>query len=125
MLTTIIGLIRCRFEGMLFFGLHMDGRTVFPRALTAAEEREYFTKMAAGDRQARDKLIQHNLRLVAHIIKKYYARSSEQDDLISIGTVGLIKAVQTFDHTKGTRFATYGSRCVENAIHPQRLHRYY
>ena len=116
MLMTFIEMIICRTHGLLFWGLHLDGRTVFPRALTASEERECFEKMSCGDRQARDKLIRHNLRLVAHIIKKYYARSSDQDDLISIGTVGLIKAVETFDHTKGTRFATYGSRCVENEI---------
>ena len=73
-------------------------------------------KMEQGDKGARDKLISHNLRLVAHIIKKYYNTSSEQDDLISIGTVGLIKGVSTFDYKKGTRFATYASRCVENAI---------
>ncbi|MBQ8967450.1 RNA polymerase sporulation sigma factor SigK [Ruminococcus sp.] len=100
----------------LFFGLHFDGRTVFPRPLSAAEERECFESMSKGDKSAREKLIRHNLRLVAHIIKKYYAASSDQDDLISIGTIGLIKAVQTFDYTKGTRFATYGSRCVENEI---------
>ena len=72
--------------------------------------------MAQGDRSAREKLISHNLRLVAHIIKKYYNTSSEQDDLISIGTIGLIKGVSTFDYKKGTRFATYASRCVENEI---------
>lgn len=116
MFTHIIELLRQLSAGGLFFGLHFDGKTVFPRPLTAAEERECFELMSAGDKQARDKLIKHNLRLVAHIIKKYYATSSDQDDLISIGTIGLIKAVQTFDHTKGTRFATYGSRCVENEI---------
>lgn len=100
----------------LFFALHLDGRTVFPPPLSAKEERAAFERMAAGDDSARDELITHNLRLVAHIIKKYYAVSADQDDLISIGTVGLIKAVRTFDHTKGTRFATYGSRCVENEI---------
>ena len=107
-------------RGGLFFGLHLDGRTVFPRPLTAAEERDCFDKMSEGNAGARDTLIRHNLRLVAHIIKKYYANSSDQDDLISIGTIGLIKAVQTFDYTKGTRFATYGSRCVENATQSQR-----
>lgn len=71
--------------------------------------------MAQGDKAAKDKLIEHNLRLVAHIIKKYYSNSTDQEDLISIGTIGLIKAVSTFDHKKGCRFATYGSRCVENA----------
>ena len=113
----LLGLIS---HGGLFFGLHLDSRTVFPPPLSAADERECFEKMSAGDREARNTLIRHNLRLVAHIIKKYYANSSDQDDLISIGTIGLIKAVQTFDHTKGTRFATYGSRCVENATQSQR-----
>lgn len=116
MFTQILELLRQISVSGLFFGLHFDGRTVFPRPLTAAEERECFQLMSHGDKQARDKLIRHNLRLVAHIIKKYYAASSDQEDLISIGTIGLIKAVQTFDHTKGTRFATYGSRCVENEI---------
>lgn len=102
--------------GRLFFALHFDGRTVFPPPLNAAEEKACFERMTSGDSSARDELIRRNLRLVAHIIKKYYAQASDQDDLISIGTIGLIKAVQTFDHTKGTRFATYGSRCVENEI---------
>lgn len=100
----------------LFFALHFESRSVFPKPLTAKQEHEYFLKMAEGDTGARDKLIEHNLRLVAHIIKKYYANSHEQEDLISIGTIGLIKAVSTFDYTKGCRFATYGSRCVENEI---------
>lgn len=78
--------------------------------------RECFERMAQGDKAAKDKLIEHNLRLVAHIIKKYYSNSTDQEDLISIGTIGLIKAVSTFDHKKGCRFATYGSRCVENEI---------
>ena len=116
MLTLLTELLRSFADIGLFFGLHFDGRTVFPRPLTAAEERECFAKTAQGDKDARDKLIRHNLRLVAHIIKKYYAASSDVDDLISIGTIGLIKAVRTFDYTKGTRFATYGSRCVENEI---------
>ena len=77
--------------------------------------------MAQGDKEAKNKLIMHNMRLVAHIIKKYYAGSCEQDDLISIGTVGLIKAVSTFDYSKGIRFATYGSRCIEKATVSQRL----
>ncbi|MCR5540256.1 MAG: sigma-70 family RNA polymerase sigma factor [Ruminococcus sp.] len=120
MLIQLFELIRLISHGGLFFGLHLDGRTVFPPPLSAAEERACFEKISAGDIEARNTLIRHNLRLVAHIIKKYYANSSDQDDLISIGTIGLIKAVQTFDHTKGTRFATYGSRCVENATQSQR-----
>ena len=100
----------------LFFALHLDSRSVFPKPLSAKEERECFERMAQGDKAAKDKLIEHNLRLVAHIIKKYYSNSTDQEDLISIGTIGLIKAVSTFDHKKGCRFATYGSRCVENEI---------
>ena len=100
----------------LFFALHFDNKTVFPRPLPAKEERACFERLAAGDRTARDKLIEHNLRLVAHIIKKYYALAHDQDDLISIGTVGLIKAVKTFNYEKGSRFATYASRCIENEI---------
>ncbi|MGN0601891.1 MAG: RNA polymerase sporulation sigma factor SigK, partial [Oscillospiraceae bacterium] len=100
----------------LFFALHFENRNVFPKPLNAKQEHEYFVKMSEGDTDARDKLIEHNLRLVAHIIKKYYSGSQDQEDLISIGTIGLIKAVSTFDYTKGCRFATYGSRCVENEI---------
>ena len=100
----------------LLFALHFEGRSEFPKPLSAKEEKECFIKMSEGDNKARDKLIEHNLRLVAHIIKKYYSNMSEQEDLISIGTIGLIKAVSTFDYTKGCRFATYGSRCVENEI---------
>ena len=103
-------------SNILFFALHLDSAQSFPKPLSAKEERRCFEAMAAGDKAARDKLIEHNLRLVAHIIKKYYAASTDQEDLISIGTIGLIKAVSTFDYTKGTRFATYGSRCVENEI---------
>lgn len=113
MLEIIMNFISSNF---LFFALHFDSQSVFPKPLSAKQEREYFEKMSAGDRSARDKLIEHNLRLVAHIIKKYYSASSDQEDLISIGTIGLIKAVSTFDYTKGCRFATYGSRCVENEI---------
>ncbi|WP_294407686.1 RNA polymerase sporulation sigma factor SigK [uncultured Ruminococcus sp.] len=113
MLITLLNFLSSNF---LFFALHFDNTSVFPKPLSAKEERECFEKMADGDKGARDKLIEHNLRLVAHIIKKYYSAASEQDDLISIGTIGLIKAVSTFDYKKGCRFATYGSRCVENEI---------
>lgn len=88
----------------------------FPRPLTAAEEREYLEKAAQGDENARAKLIEHNLRLVAHIIKKYYTRTRDQDDLISIGTIGLIKGISTYKPDKGVRLATYASRCIENEI---------
>lgn len=103
-------------QHFLFFALHFDNKTLFPKPLSAKDERACFERLSEGDKSARDELIEHNLRLVAHIIKKYYALSQDQDDLISIGTVGLIKAVGTFDHKKGSRFATYASRCIENEI---------
>ena len=88
----------------------------FPKPLTEEEERHYLALAAAGDPEARDILIERNLRLVAHIAKKYYAQSSEQEDLISIGTIGLIKGISSFDPSKGARLATYAARCVENEI---------
>lgn len=88
----------------------------FPKPLTAEEERLYLQRSAEGDLEARNILIERNLRLVAHIMKKYYAQVSDQEDLISIGTIGLIKAVSTFDTSKGARLATYAARCVENEI---------
>lgn len=103
-------------SGIVIFALHVTAASSFPQPLSAKEERECFEKMTAGDKTARAKLIEHNLRLVAHIIKKYYGNSAEQDDLIFIGTIGLIKAVSTFDYEKGARFATYASRCIENEI---------
>lgn len=102
--------------GFLYFALHLTASGSFPRPLTVAQERECLQKIKEGDQQARDYFIEHNLRLVAHIIKKYYASYKEQEDLISIGTIGLIKAVGTFDSNKGIRFATYASRCIENEI---------
>ena len=101
----------------LFFTLRLAGNTgSFPRALSREEELEYLRRMAEGDDDARDKLIEHNLRLVAHIIKKYYTQNGDQDDLISIGTIGLIKGISTFKPDKNVRLATYASRCIENAI---------
>ena len=88
----------------------------FPKPLTAQEERYYLEKAAQGDLEARNILIERNLRLVAHIMKKYYAVTSDQEDLISIGTIGLIKGISTFDPSKGARLATYAARCVENEI---------
>ena len=101
----------------LFFSLRVsDGGGSFPRPLKADEERMYLERYAAGDLEARNVLIEHNLRLVAHIVKKYYTQSSNQDDLISIGTIGLIKGISTFKADKNVRLATYASRCIENAI---------
>ena len=88
----------------------------FPKPLTEDEERHYLALAAQGDLDARNVLIERNLRLVAHITKKYYAVVSDQEDLISIGTIGLIKGITTFDGSKGARLATYAARCVENAI---------
>lgn len=90
--------------------------TAFPRPLSEAEERECLERCAAGDKEARDRLIEHNLRLVAHIAKKFESTGIDKEDLISIGTIGLIKAVNTFDASKNIRVATYGARCIENEI---------
>ena len=88
----------------------------FPKPLTEEEERRLLLRSRDGDLEARNVLIERNLRLVAHIMKKYYAQTSDQEDLISIGTIGLIKGISTFDPEKGVRLATYAARCVENAI---------
>lgn len=88
----------------------------FPKPLTQQEETRYLELAAQGDLEARNILIERNLRLVAHIMKKYYAQASDQEDLISIGTIGLIKGITTFDPSKGARLATYAARCVENEI---------
>lgn len=117
MLTQILDLL----SHVLYLFLHVTGGGTFPRALSAAQEKQYLDEMAQGNQAARQKLIEHNLRLVAHIIKKYYASQNDQEDLISIGTIGLIKAVDTFDPEKGIRLSSYASRCIENAILTQRL----
>ena len=100
---------------MVFLVLSVVSSGSFPKPLSAKEERAAVAAMAAGDREARRRLVEHNLRLVAHIIKKHYANARDQEDLVSIGTIGLIKAVDTFDASKGPRIATYASRCIENA----------
>ena len=100
--------------------LRISGGGSFPKPLTAEEERIYLKRSAEGDLEARNILIARNLRLVAHIMKKYYSQSADQEDLISIGTIGLIKGISTFDASKGARLATYAARCVENAILSQR-----
>ncbi len=101
---------------MIYLALHITNTGSFPKPLSAAQERECLILVKKGDLNARNKLIEHNLRLVAHIIKKYYSTKKDQEDLISIGTIGLIKAVSTFNIEKGTRFATYAARCIENEI---------
>ena len=100
--------------GGLFYSLQLSTGS-FPRPLTAKEEQHYLKLAAEGDLEARNVLIERNMRLVAHIMKKYYTQVSDQEDLISIGTIGLIKGITTFDMSKGARLATYAARCVENA----------
>ncbi len=99
----------------LFYSLQLQTGS-FPKPLTEEEERHYLSLCAQGDLDARNILIERNLRLVAHIMKKYYALTADQEDLISIGTIGLIKGITTFDASKGARLATYAARCVENEI---------
>ncbi len=101
---------------MFYLMLHIQNAGSFPKPLSAKEEREALQRLKEGDSEARDLLVEHNLRLVVHIIKKYYSSYSDQDDLISIGTIGLIKGVNSFNAEKGTRLATYAARCVENEI---------
>lgn len=100
---------------ILLFSSFINNAQGFPQPLTENEEKEYFLKFKNGDKDAKDKLINHNLRLVAHIVKKY-AGTSEADDLISVGTIGLIKAINTFEYGKGTQLSTYAARCIENEI---------
>lgn len=104
------------FANSLLFSLRLSGGGSFPKPLSAAEERMWLDRLAAGDPQARNVLIEHNLRLVSHIIKKYYVNAADQEDLISIGTIGLIKGIASFDPAKGAKLATYAARCIENAI---------
>lgn len=103
--------------GSILYSLRLsNGSGSFPRPLSAKEERHYLELAAQGDLHARNILIERNLRLVAHIMKKYYTHTADQEDLISIGTIGLIKGISTFDASKGARLATYAARCVENEI---------
>lgn len=112
----IVDFIKAALSRLLCFALHVTNSGSFPAALTPEEEHELLLKFQSGDSQARDELIRRNLRLVAHIIKKYYAAYSDQDDLISIGTIGLIKAINTFKPEKNIKLATYASRCIENEV---------
>ena len=112
MLLTLLQFFATKF---LVLALHLEAGS-FPKPLSAREEIETFAALRAGDRSAREKIIRHNLRLVAHIVKKYYAQTGDQDDLISIGTIGLIKGISTFKSDKNVRLATYASRCIENEI---------
>lgn len=101
---------------IIFFILHADTPHKFPKPLNAKEELACFERMAEGSTADRQKLIEHNLRLVVHIARKYLGSAEEQEELISIGTFGLLKAVDTFDYQKGAKFSTYAARCVENEI---------
>ena len=101
--------------GSLFYSLQLHSGS-FPQPLTEEEEQKFLALSAQGDLEARNILVERNLRLVAHIMKKYYAQTADQEDLISIGTIGLIKGITTFDPGKGARLATYAARCVENEI---------
>ncbi len=100
----------------LYVFLRVGESSSFPPPLNSAKERELFEKMHGGDTDARDALICHNLRLVAHIVKKYYGSAKNQEDLVSIGTIGLIKAIDTFNSENGARFATYAGKCLQNEI---------
>ncbi len=113
MLTAIISMLSAN---ILYFILHIQNSSSFPKPLSAKEERKYLEEMANGSKNARGILIEHNLRLVSHIVKKYYSKTNDTDDLISIGTIGLIKAIDSFDYTKNVRLATYASRCIENEV---------
>jgi len=101
---------------LLIVYLKISGMVSFPPPLDPETEREYFRRARNGDNEAREKLIVHNLRLVAHIVRKYYSTSPNRDDLMSIGTIGLIKAIDSFDISNGARFATYATRCLQNEI---------
>jgi RNA polymerase sporulation-specific sigma factor len=101
---------------IFLFILHITNSESFPKPLTKAQETEYLEKAAKGDIHARNELVEHNLRLVAHIIKKYYQNAGSQEDLVSIGTIGLIKAINTYDLNKNIKLSSYASRCIENEI---------
>lgn len=112
----ILGTILAAIQNFLFFVLHITGPGSFPQPLSAKEEKKYLVEMKQGGKKARSKLIEHNLRLVAHIVKKYYSSTNDQDDLVSIGTIGLIKAIDSFDLSKGIRLSSYAARCIENEV---------
>ena len=103
-------------KDIFFFAAYINNGNSFPEPLTPEQEKECLARYAKGDEEARSMLIEHNLRLVAHIAKKFTGTNRDSDDVISIGTIGLIKAVSTYDAQKGTALATYAARCIENAI---------
>lgn len=103
-------------SNIVFFVLHAVPSSSFPKPLSSKEEKLYLNRLKQGDENAKNILIEKNLRLVAHIIKKYYSSTKDPDDLVSIGTIGLIKAVNTYDLNKGIRLSSYAARCIENEI---------
>lgn len=113
MFTAILSAISAH---LIYFILHIQNTSSFPKPLGPKEEAEMLKRMEAGDKNARAILIEKNLRLVSHIVKKYYSKTNDTDDLISIGTIGLIKAIDSFKADKNVRLATYASRCIENEI---------
>lgn len=112
----MFGILSFLMNNFLYLFLKVSYTQSFPPPLSREEEAACFRRMAEGDKKAREKLIEHNLRLVAHIVKKYYTSETEQEDLISIGTIGLIKAIDSFNPKNGTRFATYAGKCLQNEI---------
>ncbi len=99
-----------------FMILGVEPTTKFPPALSKEDEAKYFELHRQGDEKAREKLIEHNLRLVAHVVRKYYVSNKNTEDLISVGTIGLVKAIDTYKESSGTRFATYAAKCIQNEI---------
>ncbi len=112
----MFGLFGSIFESLVFLISFVSESNSFPKPLSAKEEKLYIEKMENGDEEAKAKLIEHNLRLVAHIAKKYSGAIRDSEDLISLGTIGLIKGINSFDSSKGTRLVTYAARCIENEI---------
>jgi RNA polymerase sporulation-specific sigma factor len=112
----MLGLFDTMMKSIIFLISFISGNNSFPKPLSAKEEQEYIKRMMNGDIDAKNALIEHNLRLVVHIAKKYSAGIRDNEDLISLGTIGLIKGINSFDASKGTRLATYAARCIENEI---------
>ena len=112
----MFGILSNLFDNFMFLMLFISNGSSFPKPLSVKEEQEYLKRYHEGDIKSRDILIEKNLRLVAHIIKKYYAASNDQEDLISVGTIGLIKGISSYKPSKGTKLATYAARCIENEI---------
>ena len=116
MLTLTLTSFGCFLKSAIFLVGYISNNNLFPEPLSSIEEEEYLEKLKNGDEDARNILIERNLRLVAHISKKYAQTNIEQDDLISIGTIGLIKGINSFDSSKNIRLATYVAKCIENEI---------